>query len=75
MECPSVPTAVTVVVNGSLRPAAHGATIQTLIFELGLDAEAVAVERNHKIVKRSDWAGAVLEDGDTIEIVHFVGGG
>lgn len=75
MERRREPTAAAVVVNGSPRPAARGATIQSLIGELGLDAEAVAVERNREIVKRGNWNRTVLEDGDTIEIVHFVGGG
>lgn len=75
MECPPEPTVAAVVVNGSPRPAPRGATLQALIGELGLDADAVAVERNRKIVKRSEWSGTVLEDGDTLEIVHFVGGG
>ena len=74
MERSSTPLAVTIAVNGAARPAAAGA-VQSLIFELGLDAEAVAVERNREIVKRSDWDCRILEDGDTIEIVHFVGGG
>lgn len=74
-ECPPPATAVTITVNGSPRSVAVGATLQTLIFELGLDAEAVAVERNREIVKRADWAGSVLTDSDRIEIVHFVGGG
>ena len=35
----------------------------------------IAVERNGEIVFKSDYAGTVLQDGDRIEVVSFVGGG
>ena len=37
--------------------------------------DLIAVERNGSIVKRSDYDKTVLQDGDTVEIVQFVGGG
>ncbi len=39
------------------------------------DRDLIAVERNGSIVKRSDYDKPVLQDGDTVEIVQFVGGG
>ena len=39
------------------------------------DRDLIAVERNGSIVKRSDYGKTVLQDGDTVEIVQFVGGG
>ena len=39
------------------------------------DCDLIAVERNGPIVKRSDYDKTVLQDGDTVEIVQFVGGG
>ena len=39
------------------------------------DRDLIAVERNGSIVKRSDYDKTVLQDGDTVEIVQFVGGG
>ncbi|MDO1558497.1 sulfur carrier protein ThiS [Brevundimonas sp. 2R-24] len=50
-------------------------TIAQLIDELGLDRAAAAVERNLVIVPRSLHDQTVLEAGDRIEIVQFVGGG
>ena len=35
----------------------------------------VAVERNLEIVPKSAFAATALEDGDRLEIVHFIGGG
>ncbi len=46
-----------------------------LITDLGLKGDRVAIEHNGNIVPRGDWANTGLEDGDRLEIVHFVGGG
>ena len=62
-------------VNGQPRRAAPGSTIAALVGELGLDPAKVAVERNGVIAPRSALAMTALEDGDVLEIVHFVGGG
>ena len=61
-------------VNGEPRQSA-AATIAALVQELDLDPAKVAVERNGDIVPRSTLGDAPLVDGDTLEIVHFVGGG
>ncbi|HEX7857113.1 MAG TPA: sulfur carrier protein ThiS [Sphingobium sp.] len=62
-------------VNGEHRRIREGKTIADLANDLGLAPEKVAVERNLEIVPRSTIASVVIEDGDEIEIVHFVGGG
>jgi len=62
-------------VNGDPRRIVSGATIADLVASLELDARKVAVERNGAIVARSTLADVLLADGDTLEIVHFVGGG
>jgi thiamine biosynthesis protein ThiS len=64
-----------IIVNGQDREVADGAAVADLISLLDLKPERVAVELNRKILKRVEWAQADLSDGDTIEIVHFVGGG
>ena len=63
------------VVNGEARATEGGATLSALVAELGLDPRKVAVERNLEIVPRSLYAATALNDGDRIEIVHFIGGG
>jgi sulfur carrier protein len=52
-----------------------GANLQDLIAELGLKGDRVAVEHNGIIVSRAEWAATGLNEGDRLEIVHFVGGG
>ncbi len=61
-------------VNGESRRTS-ATTIAALVEELELDPAKVAVECNAEIVPRSTLAEVMLSDGDTLEIVHFVGGG
>ena len=71
----STATSLALTVNGEPRRASPGATVADLVRELGLEPTKVAVERNGQIAPRSTLAGVLLEDGDVLEIVHFVGGG
>jgi thiazole synthase len=64
----------TITLNGESRRTLAD-TIAALVLELELTPEKVAVERNGEIVPRSTLQHAALADGDTLEIVHFVGGG
>ncbi len=66
---------LSIIVNGEHRRVSAGLTIAQLAEELGLIPEKVAVERNLEIVPRSTLGQVTIEDGDEIEIVHFVGGG
>ena len=63
-----------VVVNGEPRRVPPG-SIADLVRLLELDPAKVAVERNALIVPRSTLAQVALAEGDSLEIVHFVGGG
>jgi thiazole synthase len=62
-------------INGEHRRILAGLTIAELALELGLEPTKVAVERNLEVVPRSTLGQVKLEDGDDLEIVHFVGGG
>ena len=62
------------VINGAPRTA-HPGTLADLLQQLQLDARAVVVEHNRRIVRRDALAVTLLANGDTIELVHFVGGG
>lgn len=66
---------ITITVNGEHRRVTGGISLADLANELGLVPEKVAVERNLEVVPRSTLAQVTVEDGDEIEIVHFVGGG
>jgi thiamine biosynthesis protein ThiS len=62
-------------VNGEARKVSAGLSISEMLTTLGLDPRKVAVERNRKIVPRSDLGEVAVADGDAYEVVHFVGGG
>ena len=64
-----------VMINGEHRRVPGGTTVAELVAEIGLDPARVAVERNLEIVPRSTLGEVIVEDGDSFEIVHFVGGG
>ena len=50
-------------------------TLAALVDLLGMKADRVAVELNRYIVPRDRWTQTQLNDGDQLEVVHFVGGG
>lgn len=61
--------------NGEPKELAEGTTLLALIEQLSLAPERVAVELNRDVVRRPDWPATRLNNGDRVEIVHFVGGG
>ena len=61
-------------VNGTERDIA-GKTILEFLATTDYDPKRIAVERNQDIVFKSQYGDTVLENGDTLEIVSFVGGG
>ncbi len=63
-----------VTVNGEGVNAA-GKTVMQYIEEAGYNAQRVVVEKNLVILKKDELSTTVLEDGDTVEILNFVGGG
>jgi len=62
-------------INGETRILSPAATVSALVEQLGMKADRVAIELNREIVPRERWAETGLQDGDQLEIVHFVGGG
>jgi thiamine biosynthesis protein ThiS len=71
----STATDTTIVVNGEPRALPPGGRLLDLLAELGVDARAVAVERNGDVLKRAQLADVELAAGDRLEIVRFVQGG
>jgi thiamine biosynthesis protein ThiS len=50
-------------------------TLAALVDSLGMKPDRVAIELNREIVPRDLWGQTALNDGDKLEMVHFVGGG
>ena len=71
----SIDGTISIRINGEHRRVREGLTLAELASELGFTPEKVAVERNLEVVPRSTLKDVTVEDGDELEIVHFVGGG
>ena len=63
------------VVNGEERQVEPNTTVKQLLAALGLGETLVAVERNEEVVPRAQHESTELDEGDRVEVVHFVGGG
>lgn len=61
-------------INGTSQEA-KGKTLAVYLCEADYDTDRVAVMRNNEIVPRNQYAETVLQSGDVVEIVSFVGGG
>jgi thiazole synthase len=64
-----------IIINGEAKSFDANLTVEQLLGEIGLDHRKVAVERNLEIVPKSSYPETPLNDGDKLEIVHFIGGG
>ena len=61
-------------INGTDVNAA-GKTLTEYLSATNYDSTRIAVERNGEIVPKAAYAKTVLLDGDSLEVVSFVGGG
>jgi thiamine biosynthesis protein ThiS len=66
---------VRVRINGDEESFDTEPTIRDVLDRIEAPPAAVAVEVNRRIVPRSTHAEHVLQDGDEVEVVTFVGGG
>ncbi|MBI5191200.1 MAG: sulfur carrier protein ThiS [Nitrospirae bacterium] len=64
-----------ITVNGEKMDIPEGTSAAELIGVLGLSDKRVAVELNRVILQAGSFAGTVLGEGDTLEVLSFVGGG
>jgi thiamine biosynthesis protein ThiS len=63
-------------VNGTEKRVPAGWTLRDLLASLGLDARSIVIEHNGTILRdQSSFGSLELAADDTLEIVHFVGGG
>ena len=68
-------TTVEIVVNGKATTLPAGATIHDFLTGKRMTDAMAIVERNGEIVPRGSYAAVALQPGDTLEVVHAVGGG
>ncbi|MFH0793589.1 MAG: sulfur carrier protein ThiS [bacterium] len=61
--------------NGELRTVEKELTLAALLETLSLADRRVAVMINQEVVRRGEFPQKRLQDGDTVDIIHMVGGG
>ncbi len=64
-----------ITVNGKVQQVDDETSIGRLLEKLNLDPARVAVEHNLAVVALDDFEETTIAEGDTLEIVQFVGGG
>ena len=62
-------------INGKEHSLDNNQTVTSMLEHLELEPNRVVVEVNREIVPRKKFSDHLLSDGDSIEILHFVGGG
>ena len=64
-----------ITLNGDRFELAGAVTVSSLLAQLDIDPRRVAVEQNTIVLKRTAFDSTIVNEGDQIEIVNFVGGG
>jgi len=64
-----------IIFNGKPREIQANITIQEFLDQLQLDCTQVVVEHNLSIITRQRLEDTLLNNGDSLEVIHFVGGG
>ncbi|MGN0151897.1 MAG: sulfur carrier protein ThiS [Wujia sp.] len=64
-----------ITLNGSNCPQANGMNVIDLLKQEGYPTRLIAVECNGQIIPKNEYENHRFSDGDTIEVVRFVGGG
>ncbi|HEY8549818.1 MAG TPA: sulfur carrier protein ThiS [Vicinamibacterales bacterium] len=66
---------MTIRLNGDPYDLEAPLSVAALLARLDIDPRRVAVEHNQVVVKRAAYESTIINDGDEVEIVNFVGGG
>ena len=61
-------------INGNMQDM-DGMPLARYLDDAGYDPARIAVEINGRIIPKNAYAETLLCDGDTVEVVSFVGGG
>lgn len=64
-----------VIVNGEEKEFMQKIKLNELLRELSLEGKVMAAAVNMEIVKQDSWNEHILNDGDKLELLDFVGGG
>jgi sulfur carrier protein len=62
-------------INGEERRLPELVTVSDLVQHLALPASTLLIEHNGAALRRSEWEGARLREGDRIELLRIAAGG
>jgi thiamine biosynthesis protein ThiS len=66
---------INVTINGDQLSLDKALCLNDLLTRFDIEEDKVAIEHNLEIVPKSTFDKVLIADGDTLEIVHFIGGG
>ena len=64
-----------ITLNGDRFELDQPLSVTDLLARLDIDPRRVAIEHNLTIIRRHTFTDVMVKEGDTVEIVNFVGGG
>ena len=64
-----------ITLNGDPFELDRPVSVIDLLTRLEIDPRRVAIEHNLTIIRRNSFPDVIVNEGDTVEIVNFVGGG
>jgi len=62
-------------INGKNSNFPSPLNLQDYLKKQNIDLEAIVVEINEKIIKKTEWPTTILQENDVVELIMFVGGG
>ncbi len=66
---------INIILNGANFSIKEGYSLSSLIEDLKLDIKKIAIEKDLQIIHPQNFETTILEEGSSLEIVHFIGGG
>ena len=61
--------------NGEQRTVDNNISLNDLVLSLELNPQALVAEVNGKIIEHANFPDQILDEGDSVELIRFVGGG
>jgi len=64
-----------IIINGEIKEFKDKSTLEDILKELSLEGKVMAAAVNMNIVKQDTWNSYIVQEGDKLELLDFVGGG
>ena len=64
-----------IIINGQEKEFKENSTLQEVLKALSLEGKVMAAAVNMNIVKQDEWNTYIIQEGDKLELLDFVGGG